>query len=242
MDNALVIDLILAAVLIAGAVVGAARGLFKSLAGLVLVLAALLGASFLTNLLTPPITDAIAPKVEDSMVEHFEASLKSVENALRAGEAESEERSLLESLQRNGLSEETIRAILAPLTAGALNLAEQGEAKAVEAYRSAIHGPVRQMVSGIVRAVVMLVSYPVLLFALRVFVKVFDRLFDLPVLSTLNKAGGAVFGLVETALLLAVVLYVAKQFGVEAVTAHEEDSLLMGLFLGHLPLPGAKAV
>ena len=57
MDNAIVVDGVLAAVLIFGTVYGAYRGLIKSLAGLVAVVAALIGSVMLANLLTEPVTD-----------------------------------------------------------------------------------------------------------------------------------------------------------------------------------------
>ena len=63
MDNALIIDGILAIALLAGALIGWKRGLFKSLMGLAVVVLALIGSVVLADMLTEPVTDFVAPKV-----------------------------------------------------------------------------------------------------------------------------------------------------------------------------------
>ena len=61
-------------------------------------------------------------------------------------------------------------------------------------------------------------------------------MFDLPVLGTANRLGGAAIGLVEAVLLLYVCVYIASLLGVKAVTGHAEDTFLLPLFLNHSPL------
>ena len=75
MDNAIIADGVLAAVLLIGALVGAKRGLFKSLMGLLVVVAAMVGAVVLANMLTEPIANVIAPKAEDAIVKRFSDEL-----------------------------------------------------------------------------------------------------------------------------------------------------------------------
>ena len=65
MDNALIIDLVLAAVLAVFALLGARKGLIRSLMALVSVVVALIGATLLTAMFFEPVTDLVYPKVEE---------------------------------------------------------------------------------------------------------------------------------------------------------------------------------
>ena len=62
MDNALIIDLVLAAVLAVFALLGARKGLIRSLMALVSVVVALIGATLLTAMFVEPVTDLVYPK------------------------------------------------------------------------------------------------------------------------------------------------------------------------------------
>lgn len=233
MDNALVIDGILAAVLAAGAIVGAKRGLFKSLMGLFVVLAALVGAALLADMLSRPITDIIAPKVEEAMVERFAARLDSM---LEDGEEDGRGGSLLEALREDGLSPDTIRSIFAPLASSAREVTRTARDTAIETYRTAISGTVRALTGGAVHAALLLALYVILLFVLKMLTKALDHVFDLPVLSAVNGALGAVLGLLEAALLLRVLVYAASRLGVSAIAGHAEDTYILPVFLNHSPV------
>ncbi|MFR5845989.1 MAG: CvpA family protein [Oscillospiraceae bacterium] len=65
MDNALIIDLVLAAVLALFALLGARKGLIRSLMALVSVVVALIGATLLTAMFVEPVTDLVYPRVEE---------------------------------------------------------------------------------------------------------------------------------------------------------------------------------
>ena len=71
MDNGLIIDAVFALVLMLGALFGAKRGLFRSLMGLVTVVAALIGAALLSDLLAEPAAEALMPRAEQSVQEWF---------------------------------------------------------------------------------------------------------------------------------------------------------------------------
>ena len=71
MDNALIIDLVLAAVLIAFAVIGAYKGLIRSLMALVSVVLALAGAALLTAMFVEPVTELVYPRVQEKVITRF---------------------------------------------------------------------------------------------------------------------------------------------------------------------------
>ena len=77
MDNALIIDLVLAAVLALFALLGARKGLIRSLMALVSVVVALIGATLLTAMFVEPVTDLVYPKVEERVLEQFERDIPS---------------------------------------------------------------------------------------------------------------------------------------------------------------------
>ena len=76
-DNALIIDLVLAAVLAVFALLGARKGLIRSLMALVSVVVALIGATLLTAMFVEPVTDLVYPKVEERVLEQFERDIPS---------------------------------------------------------------------------------------------------------------------------------------------------------------------
>ena len=77
MDNALIIDLVLAAVLAVFALLGARKGLIRSLMALVSVVVALIGATLLTAMFVEPVTVLVYPKVEERVLEQFERDIPS---------------------------------------------------------------------------------------------------------------------------------------------------------------------
>ena len=77
MDNALIIDLVLAAVLAVFALLGARKGLIRSLMALVSVVVALIGATLLTAMFVEPVTDIVYPRVEEKVLAQFERDIPS---------------------------------------------------------------------------------------------------------------------------------------------------------------------
>ncbi|MBE6909259.1 MAG: CvpA family protein [Ruminococcaceae bacterium] len=232
MDNAFVIDALLAAILILGAMLGARRGLFKSLMGLVVVIAALIGSVILAGMLTGPVTDIAAPKVEDAVVAKFSDAVDKVveENSAEAYET------IDALLDEYGAAGSWARSALEPLRGTVSGSADAAKEKVTESFRSAISPGVRKVVRGVVHTVLLLVLYPVLLFVFRLLVQMVDHVFDLPVLGTVNDVGGAIVGLIEAALMLHVAVYIASHLGLALVTENVEGAKLLPIFLNHSPV------
>ena len=114
MDNALIIDGVLGAVLLIGALIGAKRGLFKSLMGLAAVALALVGAVFLAGKLTGPVTDFIAPKIENELVEQFSDVLD--RSAAQGGTSAMDSAAAL--LERYGVSGDALQRIWGSVASG----------------------------------------------------------------------------------------------------------------------------
>ena len=62
-------DIVIAVVLVLAVIIGARKGLVKSLAGVVIVLAAFIGASFVANALAEPVADWLGPVIEENILD-----------------------------------------------------------------------------------------------------------------------------------------------------------------------------
>lgn len=231
MDNALIVDGALAVILIVGTLVGAKRGLFKSLMGLVVVAAALVGSVVLANMLTEPITDFVAPKVENAVVKQFTNELdKSAKSGTDAADG------VGALLEKYGISADALSGVLTPFASGLSGAAAGAKQNAADTFRGMASAAIRTVVSGAVHAVLTMVLYIVLLVVLRLLVNLINHVFDLPLLGTVNGLGGAAIGFVEALLLVYVVTYIGYHLGVKIITAHVNDTFLLSFFLNHSPV------
>ena len=208
MDNALIIDGVIGAVLIAGVVIGAKRGLFKSLMGLISVAAALVGAALIANALTPYVTELIFPVVRERVMERISADWPADSPAPPVGVGE--------LLERFGVPPTGIDPYRSAVSA-----AEQAA---------------QVLVSGIVHVALLLLSAVLLLVVLKLLTRALDRVFDLPLLHTANGIGGAALGLLEAALLTYAAVRVFARLDSAAIAAYAEDAWLLPLFLDHSPI------
>ena len=230
MDNALIIDLVLAAALIVFAVIGAYKGLIRSLMALVSVVLALAGAALLTAMFVEPVTDLVYPKVEERVIEQFERDIPS--DALAAEDGDLSAGGLLpnelsdllgealDTLERFGVSDDAIDSVTKSVTDSAVSAAERA------AYL---------LVKTIVQAALFLVFFLLVLLLLKLLTRALDGICSLPVLRQLNALGGAALSLVEGALLIFLLVYLAPRFGVTWFGDHETGTRLLAWFLHNTP-------
>lgn len=236
MDNGLIVDLIFALVLVLGVVLGAKRGLFRSFMALAAVLVALIGASLLTDALTGPVTQALMPRAEKSVQEWFDAAGRSpeLEGAEPQDEqpGESADTASPEPENADDASPLAVTGLLKNLLHFDLDGAVRRSLRS--AAQEAALTAVRTLLGSVVRTVVFLLCFLVLSLLLRLVIAVVDKALALPVLNTLNTAGGALFGLVESALLLFLVCDLAPKFGFKIFTAYE-GTYLLSFFMNQTP-------
>lgn len=225
MDNGLIVDLIFALVLVLGVVLGAKRGLFRSFMALAAVLVALIGASLLTDALTGPVTDALMPRAEKSVQEWFDA-------AGRSPSGESADTASPEPENADDASPLAVTGLLKNLLHFDLDGAVRRSLRS--AAQEAALTAVRTLLGSVVRTVVFLLCFLVLSLLLRLVIAVVDKVLGLSVLNTLNTAGGALFGLVESALLLFLVCDLAPKLGFKTFTEYE-GTYLLSFFMNQTP-------
>lgn len=226
MDNALIIDLVLAAVLIAFAVIGAYKGLIRSLMALVSVVLALAGAALLTAMFVEPVTELVYPRVQEKVITRFAQDIPADALAQEGGDlnaggllpADLAEAlgGALDTLERFGVSEKTLDGV----AQGVASAAEQA------AYL---------LVKTVVQAALFLVFFLLVMLLLKLLTRALDGLCSLPVLRQLNALGGAALSLVEGALLIFLLVYLAPRFGVTWFGDHETGTRLLAWFLHNTP-------
>ena len=218
MDNALIIDLVLAAVLAVFALLGARKGLIRSLMALVSVVVALIGATLLTAMFVEPVTDLVYPKVEERVLEQFERDIPSdalaaEDGDLSAGGLLPDELSdllgeALDTLKRFGVSDDAIDGVTKSVTDSAVSAAERA------AYL---------LVKTIVQAALFLAFFLALMLLLRLLTHGLDRL------------GGAALSLMEGALLIFLIVFLAPRLGVTWFADHAAGTHLLAWFLNNTP-------
>ena len=224
------LPIILPSVLAVFALLGARKGLIRSLMALVSVVVALIGATLLTAMFVEPVTDLVYPKVEERVLEQFERDIPSdalaaEDGDLSAGGLLPDELSdllaeALDTLKRFGVSDDAIDGVTKSVTDSAVSAAERA------AYL---------LVKTIVQAALFLAFFLALMLLLRLLTHGLDRLFSLPVLAQLNGLGGAALSLMEGALLIFLIVFLAPRLGVTWFADHAAGTHLLAWFLNNTP-------
>lgn len=198
MQMAVIIDLILAAVLVLCTVLGFRRGAFKSVIGMVVLIAALLGAGFVSSQAAPGVAKMVSPLLS----QQIELRLSEyAQSALPGGEEATQERAegMFSSM---GLYRKT-----------AEKLAGDVLEDARETGRTLVQAAVDSMVRSIVSAVLFVLAFLVLLIGLTLLSKFLGLLTAVPGIHLMNAALGALLGLVQGCLILFVLVWAAQFFG-----------------------------
>ena len=112
------------------------------------------------------------------------------------------------------------------------------ETMTFEGLRSAVSAAERAaylLVKTIVQAALFLAFFLALMLLLRLLTHGLDRLFSLPVLAQLNGLGGAALSLMEGALLIFLIVFLAPRLGVTWFADHAAGTHLLAWFLNNTP-------
>lgn len=206
-SQALVFDLILLAVVLVFALLGARRGLVLSLCSLAAVVLALAAACLVSDALTAPLAGQAAPMLRDFLGERLNEWLRSGAQALESADG-----------------------FLSRIAQGLLNT-EQWAVQS-EGFLSEFSQAVAEAV---IRPVLFLLTFVVALIAWKLISHALDLVARLPVLHTLNTAGGFLFGAVKGGLLLAVLLLAVLAFRPELLPEELRESSRVLAFIQKAP-------
>ena len=236
MTTPVIIDIVAAAVLLAFAAYGGRRGLFRALAGLLSVVVALVGAGMIASALAPPAARLVTPliakqieqRVEDAMaVQSAQSGQVQMPEADTEGtqDQEAEDSVIQNLLEILGLDDE-VRTQLAQRVRERIRSTGESLAAAV----------VESMAQSFLYGALYILSFAVLLAALKLVTRAMDLVLRLPGLHGLNALGGAAIGLAEGALLLFVTVWVLRRLGVSFETGAAAQTHILRIFTANTPL------
>jgi len=209
---AVIVDVVIVAALLAGIVLGARRGLLQSLAGLVIVVVAFLGAAWVAQKLADPVAQWLQPILEQR---------------------------LAEKIQNKNVSTASAGDMLALFGFTGRSLAELAKTvteQAIQTGRSLLEEVVGSVIHSIAYTVLYVLSFIVLLLLLKLLLKPLDLATKLPGVHALNGLGGAALGFVEALLLVYLVVWVLQKLQIIVTPQVVEESIFLRVFVNYSPI------
>ena len=226
MTTPVIIDMIAAAVLIAAAAWGAHRGLFRALAGLAVVIVAMVGAAVIANALAAPAARLVTPLIRESIETRVDEAMAQQSQEVQMPEEDVDEGFAIEDLLALMGLDEDVRN----------SLASQTQEKIQDTGISLAMAVVESLAQSILYAALFLVSFVGLTILLKLLIRAMDLVLQLPGLHLVNSLGGAVIGLIEGALVLFLAIWVLRRFGVSFETDTVSATHILKFFATHTPL------
>ena len=226
MTTPVIIDMIAAAVLIAAAAWGAHRGLFRALAGLAVVIVALVGAAVIANALAAPAARLVTPLIRESIETRVDEAMAQQSQEVQMPEEDVDEGFAIEDLLALMGLDEDVRN----------SLASQTQEKIQDTGVSLVMAVVESLAQSILYAALFLVSFVGLTILLKLLIRAMDLVLQLPGLHLVNSLGGGLIGLAEGALALFLAIWVLRRFGVSFETDTVSATHILRFFATHTPL------
>lgn len=244
--TAIILDVLTAAALIAFTVMGAHRGFFRTVAGLLAVILALVGAQLFTSWAAPHVSGVLQPAIERRVEKKVDAALGGDSSAITPQEPqigasrpdsetqdqkEAEESEIQRLLRAIGVDEQLFQ-----------RLGESAREKVRDTGVTVATAVVQSVAESVIRALLFLLSFAVFLLLLKLLAKVLDLALKLPVLRSMNGLAGAAVGLVEGVLAVFLAVWLLRRFGVSFETPAVEGTYLLSFFAKHTPLSALASV
>lgn len=242
--TAIILDVLTAAALIAFTVMGAHRGFFRTVAGLLAVILALVGAQLFTSWAAPHVSGVLQPAIERRVEKKVDAALGGdtitpQEPQIGASRPDSETQDQKEA------EESEIQRLLRAISVDEQlfqRLGESAREKVRDTGVTVATAVVQSVAESVIRALLFLLSFAVFLLLLKLLAKVLDLALKLPVLRSMNGLAGAAVGLVEGALAVFLAVWLLRRFGVSFETPAVEGTYLLSFFAKHTPLSALASV
>ena len=226
MTTPVIIDMIAAAVLIAAAAWGAHRGLFRALAGLAVVIVALVGAAVIANALAAPAARLVTPLIRDHIETRVDEAMAQQSQEVQMPEEDVDEGfAIADLLALMGLDEDVRDSLV-----------RQTEEKIQDTGISLAMAVVESVAQSILYAALFLISFVGLTILLKLLIRAMDLVLQLPGLHLVNSLGGGLIGLAEGALALFLAIWVLRRFGVSFETDTVSATHILKFFATHTPL------
>lgn len=216
----LLLDIALCVILLAGVIIGAKKGLLCSMLGVIIFVAAFVGASWCSNQLTEPVTNWVQPKVEQRIVEKmgFQPAPEATSmggldlSALGLGDLP------LDKLDLNGLG-----GRLKDLLTGAKATGE-----------TMLSGAIRQIVTQVVHAALFLVAFLALLLVLWLITRPLKLATYVSAFKMVDTVGGGFLGLIGGIIAAFVAAWVARKLGLISADAVAQTHIVRRFLSGEI--------
>lgn len=223
MENPIIIDLILAAVLVLFIWLGTRKGFILTLCSLLAVIVALVGANLISDALAPKVAESIQPRLEQSIQESLEEKALEVSAEDSLGVAE-----VLAALrEKGGLYEWAADGLEGALTA------TPGLSESI-AHQAAVAASA--LAEQLARGIIFSVAFLLVLVAWFFISHALDLVSKLPVIDSLNHTLGGVIGAVKGLIIIYIAAWVLC--GLTGVISMEtaEGTYLLSFLLSHSPV------
>lgn len=221
MTAPVIIDAIVVLILVGFTALGVKRGLLETLAGLVIVVVALVGAGMIAATFSGPAARLCAPVIEKQIEKKVDSALSQQTEQAPQQDADSAD-GLLALL---GLDAEVRES-----------LADKAKDTVRETGVSVLSAVVTSVAQSMIYGVLYTLSFVALLVLLHVLFKAMGLLAKLPGLRSLNALGGGILGLAEGGLLLFLAVWAARRLGVSFDAAPYAQAHILAVFTTHTPL------
>lgn len=232
MRTTVIIDITVAAVLLAFLISGAHRGLFRTVAGLVIVVVALVGASYAANYLTPITEQYVQPYLEQRVQNRVKDSLAKEGKATNSDPADSQ--TTTSAASGTGILQ-TLGLMNLDKDASA-TIAKAAKEKMREAGASIQTAIAESFAETILHTVLFVLCFFLLMFLLKLLVRALNLVLKLPGLNFLNRLGGAALGILEGMLLVFLAIWILRRFGISFETKTVQETVLLRFFTTNTPL------
>lgn len=223
MENPIIIDLILAAVLVLFIWLGTRKGFILTLCSLLAVIVALVGANLISDALAPKVAESIQPRLEQSIQESLEEKALEVSAEDGLGVAE-----VLAALrEKGGLYEWAADGLEGALTT------TPGLSESI-AHQAAVAASA--LAEQLARGIIFSVAFLLVLVAWFFISHALDLVSKLPVIDSLNHTLGGVIGAVKGLIIIYIAAWVLC--GLTGVISMEtaEGTYLLSFLLSHSPV------
>ena len=216
--NALLFDLLLAAIVVISSLLGRKKGFILTLCGFLAIFVAFLGAAALTNLLAPPLSSLAAPFVENHLSALLNSFYADAEGALHA---------TLDQILMLMNSSDVLRG----LTGSVAQAVKNG---ALDISGDAVSGIVNYVALQFTRLILFPIFFLLISLAWKILSYMLDLAFHLPGLNFLNRASGLILGFGRGLLLCFILCWLLK--GSYITPEIMDSSFLLPYFCGENPL------
>lgn len=230
MTTPVIIDAVAVAILAFFVLWGAHQGLLRSLAGLLTIVVALVGAGLIAGALAdsaarlagPLVEERIRTQVDEAITAQSSQKVEMPELDVEGGDEEFDIQDLLALM---GLDQDVRDS-----------LTEEIQEKAVDAGTTIATAVVESVVRSVLYGVVFLLSFLALTVLLKLAIGALDLVAKLPGLHLLNTLGGAAAGLIQGVVLAFLAIWIARRLGVSFETETVAQTHILHFFTTNTPL------